>query len=136
MPKRIENEQIIRLDRWLWVARFAKSRTRAAELCTGNKVKVNRIPGKPSKDVRVGDILSMNINGEYRKFEVLGIRQRPIPAKEARELYIETTPVRKPREVDELMKIARQMERQSPPSKGRPTKKERRVLEKVKGFGK
>lgn len=136
MPKEIKNKQIVRLDKWLWIARFAKTRTKAAELCGGHKVKVNRIPGKPSKEVRVGDILSMYINGEYRKFEVLGIRHRPIPAKEARELYNETTPVRKPREVDELMKISRQMDKQSPPSKGRPTKKERRVLAKVRGFGK
>lgn len=128
------NIDSIRLDKWLWIARFAKTRSKATEVC--NRVRVNRIPGKPSKEVRIGDTLTITINGEYRTFEILGIAPRPIPPKEARELYRETTPPKVPKEADELMKIARQMERQLPKPKGRPTKKDRREMEKVRGITK
>lgn len=128
------NIDSIRLDKWLWIARFAKTRSKAAELCI--RVKVNRIPGKPSKEVRIGDILTITIDGEYRTFGILGIAPRPIPPREARELYRETTPPKIPKEADALMKIARQMERQLPKPKGRPTKKDRREMEKVRGITK
>ncbi len=129
-----DDTETARLDRWLWIARFAKTRTKAADLCRGNKIKVNRIPGKPSKEVRVGDELSVNWDGDYRRYEITGIAHRPIPAKEARELYRETTPPKKKKEADELMQIARRMEREAPQSKGRPTKKDRRQMEKVRGL--
>ncbi len=82
-----------RLDRWLWCARFAKSRSLAARLCTSERVMLGGIPvQKAHQLVRVGDRLTLRLGRFERRIEVLALAQRRGPASEARMLYAETVP--------------------------------------------
>jgi ribosome-associated heat shock protein Hsp15 len=82
-----------RLDRWLWCARFAKSRALAARLCTSEHVMLGRSPvQKAHHAVRVGDRLTLRFGRLERRIEVLALARRRGPASEARTLYAETAP--------------------------------------------
>jgi ribosome-associated heat shock protein Hsp15 len=82
-----------RLDRWLWCARFAKSRSLAARLCTSERVLLGDAPvQKAHHAVRVGDRLTLRLGRLERRIEVLALAQRRGPASEARTLYAETEP--------------------------------------------
>jgi ribosome-associated heat shock protein Hsp15 len=77
-----------RLDQWLWFARVTKSRTSAAQLIGGGKVRVNRVRVvKPSHLLREGDVLTLALRGEVRVLEVLAVGARRGPPREARLLY-------------------------------------------------
>ena len=83
-----ETRPSIRLDKWLWFARFAKSRAVAAELVSGGAVRVNSVRvSKPATPVRVGDGLSFAQGRTVRAIRVLGLGTRRGPAPEARLLY-------------------------------------------------
>ena len=82
-----------RLDRWLWCARFTKSRTLAARLCTSDQVLLGGTPvQKAHQAVRVGDRLTLRLGRFERRIEVLALARRRGPASEARGLYAETVP--------------------------------------------
>ena len=82
-----------RLDRWLWCARFAKSRSLAARLCTSERVTLGgALVQKAHQPVRVGDRLTLRLGRFERRIEVLALAQRRGPASEARTLYAEPTP--------------------------------------------
>ncbi len=77
-----------RLDKWLCMARVVKSRTRAAQLVGGGRVRVNRMRVlKPSHSLRPGDVLTVALRGEVRVLEVLAVGERRGPPQEARLLY-------------------------------------------------
>lgn len=77
-----------RLDKWLWFARVMKSRTSAAQLVGGGKVRVNRVRvAKPSYLLHEGDVLTIALRGEVRVLEVLAVGIRRGPPQEARLLY-------------------------------------------------
>jgi len=79
-----------RLDQWLWFARFAKSRSLAARLCTAGAVAVNgRAVSKPNQTVRVGDVVVVPQGRWQRTVQVLALGLRRGPASEARTLYEE-----------------------------------------------
>lgn len=125
--------ETVRLDRWLSAARFFKTRTQAAKACEGGKIKVNGEKAKPHKFLHIGDKLTIHHRGRYRNIEVLELAERGLPPKEARELYHEEV---KPlsEEEKELFALFRSIQKTDHPKwKGRPTKKERRRLEKFKG---
>ena len=80
-----------RLDRWLWCARFAKSRSLAARLCTSERVTLGgAMVQKAHQAVRVGDRLTLRLGRFQRRIEVLALAHRRGPASEARTLYAET----------------------------------------------
>jgi ribosome-associated heat shock protein Hsp15 len=82
-----------RLDRWLWFARFFKTRGMAARLCEGGRVRVNRIKTrKPSHALRPGDVLTFPQGRDIRVVRVIGLGERRGPAVEARALYEDLTP--------------------------------------------
>ena len=82
-----------RLDRWLWCARFTKSRALAARLCTSERVTLGgAMVQKAHQAVRVGDRLTLRLGRLERRIEVLALAQRRGPASEARTLYAETVP--------------------------------------------
>lgn len=84
-----------RLDRWLWCARFAKSRALAAKLCIGGCVSLGEAPvRKAHQSLRVGDRLVLRLGRWERRIEVLALSERRGPASEARALYAETQPPR------------------------------------------
>jgi ribosome-associated heat shock protein Hsp15 len=79
-----------RLDKWLWFARVIKSRTAAADLVAGGKVRINRQKtAKPSATVRVGDVITVVAHHRLRVLEVKGLGERRGSAPEAAELFHE-----------------------------------------------
>ncbi len=125
----------VRLDKWLKAARLFKTRSKAAEACNSRHVKVNGKTVKPSYMVKVGDTISVQYADRNRTFDVVGIAHKPLPAVRAQELYEEHIPKisSKSSQLLELMlKLDRRMRRERK-GKGRPTKKERRQLEKLRG---
>jgi len=119
----------VRLDRWLWAARFYKSRALAAEACDSGKVEVNGHTAKPHKSVRVHDLVSFTHPSGPKELKVLALAERRGPASEARLLYEDHSPPPPPRE--ERPFFAPPPVRL--PGVGRPTKRERREIERRRG---
>jgi ribosome-associated heat shock protein Hsp15 len=115
-----------RLDKWLWHARFFKTRSLATAAINGGKVHLNAERVKPAHRVRIGDRLSLSLQGMVAEFEVLGLPQRRGPAAEAVSHYLETAASAqrraKLREQQRLANISR------PRPEARPDKRERRRL--------
>jgi ribosome-associated heat shock protein Hsp15 len=115
-----------RLDKWLWHARFFKTRSLATAAINGGKVHLNAEPVKPAHRVRIGDRLSLSLQGIVAEFEVLGLPERRGPAAEAISHYLETAASAqrrlKLREQLRLANISR------PRPEARPDKRERRRL--------
>jgi ribosome-associated heat shock protein Hsp15 len=80
----------LRLDKWLWAARFYKTRRLAAEAIAGGKVHLNAQRVKPSKEIHVNDALHINKNGYSWELNIIGLHKQRRPAQEARLLYQET----------------------------------------------
>jgi len=131
--KDTEDKNKIRLDRWLKAARLFKSRSGAKGACDAGRVKIGKNKAKPSASVGVGDTLSITRRGRITIYEVLGLTTKSLPAARARELYLEKEVVEK--KGSELMRLIERAERHHTPwnRKGRPTKKERRRIDKIKG---
>ncbi|MDM7925259.1 MAG: RNA-binding S4 domain-containing protein [bacterium] len=122
----------VRLDRWLMAARFYKTRSQSAAACEGGKVKVNGASSKPHKAVRVGDKLTVHVRGRYRNVTIAGLAERGLPPAVARTLYEEEIRLKPSDELLEQMRIFARSAKPAPRKfKGRPTKKERRDMEKL-----
>lgn len=126
-----ENDKL-RIDKWLWAARFFKTRSLAAEAVESGKVLVNGTRAKPAKAVAIGNLLEIRV-GKYRyEVEVLGLSNRRGGAPEAQKLYRETEDSRAQREA-----IAAQLRAEPQPAwKGRPTKRDRRDIERFENKNK
>jgi ribosome-associated heat shock protein Hsp15 len=121
------NEATVRLDRWLWAARFFKTRALASAAIAGGKVHVNGVRAKPAKQLRVGDLLRMRLGPYEWLVTVRALSERRGPASEAQLLYEESAEGRAARvRLAEAHKIAPAPAYRG---KGRPTKKDRRKLE-------
>lgn len=116
----------VRVDKWLWAARFFKSRTLAAAACAGGKVDVNDQAIKPSRALRPGDRLVITLPRGKRIVRVAGLADRRGSGAEAALLYADLTPPPPPRE-------ARRLPVFRPPGAGRPTKRERRMIDRLRG---
>lgn len=121
----------VRLDKWLWAARFFKTRALAAEAITGGKVEVNDADVKRARPVSVGDTIRIRLGPYEHRVVVRALSGRRGPAAEAALLYEETAESREARE-----RLAWQL-RHAPAlvhdEKGRPTKRDRREIGKLKG---
>jgi ribosome-associated heat shock protein Hsp15 len=116
----------LRIDKWLWCARFFKSRGLAQQAVEGGHVQVNGERVKASRPLRVGDRLRITRDRERFEVDVTGIPARRGPAPEARQHYRETP------ESEAARAHARELDRLSAPvSAGRPDKRERRDLLRV-----
>jgi ribosome-associated heat shock protein Hsp15 len=123
----------MRLDKWLKMARIYKSREAAASDCALGRIKVNAHVAKASKEVKAGDVIVLKRGNHYRTLEIKQIPVRGLSVKDAKEVYYESTP-EIPAETREMMKLISAFERQLPtPEKGRPTKKNRREIERWRG---
>lgn len=110
-----------RLDKWLWFARVAKSRTLAAKLVTDGHVRVNSVRVEtPAKAVGPGDVLTIALERQVRVLKVVDGGERRGPFAEARLLYEDLTPP--------APALARSLQPARAPGAGRPTKRERRSL--------
>jgi ribosome-associated heat shock protein Hsp15 len=121
----------VRLDKWLWAARFFKTRTLAAESIDTGRVEVNGDRVKRSRAVTVGDTVRIRKPPFEQIVEVTGESEQRGSATVAATLYVETEESRKAREV-----LAAQMKALGPPvfrEKGKPGKKERREIDRWRG---
>lgn len=122
----------VRIDRWLWAARFFKSRSLATDAVNGGLAQLNGARVKPSRVVGAGDELEIQIGRTRRVVIVRAVSERRGPAKEAVELYEETPASIAAREL-----AAEQRRLQSPPPGAdlgvRPTKRDRRRLDDARG---
>jgi ribosome-associated heat shock protein Hsp15 len=117
----------MRLDKWLWAARFYKTRALAVDEINLGRVRVGGQPVKPARDMKVGDVLSLRIGQMTREVEVKGLSNQRGPAPQAQLLYAETQASITAREAAaEARRLA--PEPAATLSQGRPTKQDRRRL--------
>lgn len=123
--------QSVRMDKWLWAARFFKTRSLATKACELNRVQSNSLPAKPAREVRVGDMLQIRNEAGDFQIEVLGLSEMRGPAAVAQTLYRETQA-----SVELRAKLAE--ERKTMPHfeamrEGKPSKSDRRKLNRLRG---
>ncbi|MFY9116179.1 MAG: RNA-binding S4 domain-containing protein [Bacteroidales bacterium] len=121
----------MRIDKYLWAVRVFKTRAQAADACRGGRVKIDEIPAKPSRIIKEGDTLVVRKGPVFYSFFVVQLTERRLSAKEV-PLY-----ARDCTSEEELAKLQQPREsiviyRQK--GTGRPTKKERRQLDKIRGI--
>lgn len=119
-------DERVRLDKWLWAARFFKTRALAADAVTGGKVHVDERRVKPAHSMRLGEALRIQRGPEEYMVVVRGLSGRRGPAQQAMLLYDETTESRQRRE--QLREQRRLQTTDSPQSATRPTKQDRRRI--------
>ena len=115
-----------RLDKWLWHCRFYKTRSLATAAISGGKVHLNAERVKPAHRVRVGDRVSLSLQGIVAEFEVVGLPPRRGPATEAQTHYQETSQSAERRVVLKEQQRLAQLTRPRP--EARPDKRDRRRL--------
>lgn len=121
----------VRVDKWLWSVRIFKSRTLATTACKSSKVKINEVAVKPSFQLEGGEILHVRKNGFDLQFKVDKLIEKRVGAPIAVECYTDLTPA------EELNKYQDWFVGKAAPEKrekgaGRPTKKERRTIDRYK----
>jgi ribosome-associated heat shock protein Hsp15 len=123
-----ENTQ--RIDKWLWTVRIYKTRSLAAEECKKGRVLIDGIPVKPSRIVKVGEMVTVRKMPVIYTYEVLDIPSSRLPAKRVEEFMRNLTPEEELAKLD-MNRMAASIQRDR--GTGRPTKKERLILDKLKG---
>jgi ribosome-associated heat shock protein Hsp15 len=121
----------MRIDKWLWAARFFKTRSLASSACELGRAEANGQHVKPSREIRIGDLLRIkNDSGEFQ-IEVLLLSEMRGPATAAQTLYRETEASRELR-----LKVAEErkaMPRYETATEGRPSKRDRRQINRLRG---
>jgi ribosome-associated heat shock protein Hsp15 len=121
-----------RIDKWLWAARFFKTREQASKACDMNRILSNSQPAKPAREVRIGDMLHIKNEGGEFSVVVLVLSQQRGPAAVAQTLYRETEESKElRREAAEERKLLGPMA-WTAPSK-RPSKRDRRLIHSFRG---
>jgi ribosome-associated heat shock protein Hsp15 len=123
----------VRIDKWLWAARFFKTRALASRACDLGRIQSNGVSAKPAREVRVGDRLRIENDGGVFEIEALAISAMRGPAAVAQMLYKETDASREAR-----MKLAeerRAMQQTMPLPERRPSKRDRRRIIQFRGRG-
>ena len=121
----------VRIDKWLWAARFFKTRSLAARACELGRVRSSGQPVKPARDVHTGEMLQVkNDSGEFQ-IEILDLSEMRGPAPVAQTLYRETEASRESR-----LKLAEErkaMPRYETSTEGKPSKRDRREIDRLRG---
>lgn len=115
-----------RVDRWVWAVRLTKTRALAAAACRAGHVRVNGDRAKPATSVKVGDEVRVRGEGPERIVEVAHVLERRVGAGPAATAYVDRTPAPPP---PEQVAVAAQRDRGA----GRPTKRERREIDRLRG---
>lgn len=116
----------LRIDKWLWFARVVKTRSAAASLCEDGSVRINGARVEQAhKPVRIGDVLTIALQGRVKVLKVVALAARRGPYSEAQHIYEDLSP--EPPRVDLPSPVAGRE-----PGSGRPTKVERRQLDRLK----
>ncbi len=125
-----QTEQSVRLDVWLWAARFFKQRSLAKAAIEKGQIRCNQIKPKPSRSVQLGDLLTIEKGHDVLIVEVLGISDKRGPYSEAKHLYVETA--------DSIQRRQQQAQQRkllnvsNPAPDTRPSKKQRRQIRQFK----
>ena len=123
----------VRIDKWLWAARFFKTRSLAARACELGRVRSHNQPVKPAREVRIGDLMQISTKGGVFQVEVLLLSEVRGPAPVAQALYRETDSSREAR-----LRIAEERRdgmNFSPAPPSRPSKRDRRKIIQFRGDG-
>lgn len=122
--------QSVRIDKWLWAARFYKTRSLASKACDLGRVLVNGQPSKPAREIRIGEMLKVKNEGGEFTVEVLGLSEMRGPAPVAQALYRETDESREARAKAAADRKLMMMYEPAPPH--RPSKRDRRLIHKFR----
>lgn len=126
-----DGQKKIRVDRWLWAARFYKTRSLASEALKGGKISADGNTVKPSKEVQIGEILTIKKAYEKKTVKVMALSDKRGPVPQAQMLYQETEDSILQRQHQKDLRVASAALRL--PGEGRPTKRERRKIIKFTG---
>ena len=121
----------IRIDKWLWAARFFKTRALASRACELGRIRSNSVDAKPAREVRVGDMLRIRNEGGEFEVEVVALSEMRGPAAVAQGLYRETESSK-----EERLKLAAErkaMQQYAPTPERRPSKRDRRRIIQFRG---
>ena len=121
----------VRIDKWLWAARFFKTRALASKACDLGRIHSNGIEAKPARDVRVGDRLQIKNGGGEFEIDVLALSEMRGPAAVAQQLYHETDASKEARARATLERKA--MQEYAPIPERRPSKRDRRRIIQFRG---
>ena len=121
----------VRMDKWLWAARFFKTRALAAKACDLGRIRTRDIEAKPAHDVHVGDMLHIRTEGGEFEVEVLALSEMRGPASVAQTLYRETDTSKELRH--KLAEERKAMQQYAPLPERRPSKRDRRRIIQFRG---
>lgn len=125
-------EASVRIDKWLWAVRVFKTRSLASEACRTGKVKIDNILVKPSREVKINDVVMTTINPQFTKtVKVLEILQNRVSAKLVPHYAVDLTTIE---EYEKLKIFNKFMGERRDRGIGRPTKKQRRDIDKLKNI--
>lgn len=126
----MNEQEKLRIDKWLWAIRIFKTRSLATEACKAGKVKINQQSIKPSHIVKVGEVITIQKGPEKKTVKVLGLLESRADAKKAAGYYEDLTPVS---DIPRIHSVFSSPDLQRLRGTGRPTKKDRRDIDKLKG---
>lgn len=121
----------MRIDKWLWCVRLFKTRSLATQACQSGKVTINDSSAKASKEIKIGDIITVNFNPLHKKVRVKDFLSSRVGAKEVERYMEDLTPEA---EYEKMRMLSVMMFEKRDQHIGRPTKKDRRSIEKFKDF--
>jgi ribosome-associated heat shock protein Hsp15 len=121
----------VRIDKWLWAARFFKTRALASKACDLGRIRSNNVEAKPAREVRMGDMLHVKNEGGEFAIEVLQLSEMRGPAAVAQGLYRETEASREARQ--KLVEERKAMQQFAPIPERRPSKRDRRRIIQFRG---
>lgn len=116
----------VRVDSWIWAVRITKTRSAAAAACRGGHVRVNNVPAKPAQHVSPGDEVRVRLDGRERIVEVIRPIAKRVGPTIASECLIDRSPPPPPKEIVAAVPVRDR-------GAGRPTKRERRQLDRLRG---
>jgi len=120
-----------RIDKWLWAARFFKTRSMAARACDLGRIQANQQPAKPAREIHLGDMLQIKTEGGEFEVQILQLSDIRGPASVAQTLYQETEASREARK--KVAEERRAFMHFTPAPQSRPSKRDRRRLNRFRG---
>lgn len=128
----MEKPDSVRIDRWLFAVRIFKTRSLAAKAIQGGKVKLNGVAVKAGRGVCIGDEIVLKREGRTHSYKVTGLLEKRVGAKDAVQNYELTMDANMTEDAKLMMDALRDAAKQAPRTRGRPTKRDRRQIEKLK----
>ncbi|MCB1043036.1 MAG: RNA-binding S4 domain-containing protein [Acidobacteria bacterium] len=126
------DQEKVRLDRWLVAVRLFKTRALSAEAISGGKVKVNDESAKPHKSIRIGDVVTLKRDGQTCAYTVMKAIEKRVSASDAIQCYQLEVDPGLDLDQKQMLQTIRDLARLQPKSKGRPSKRDRRVMQRFK----